>query len=642
MATGSEQSTTFSVRLDDEVSAPAEKAAASVDELRAKILGGESAVKNMSGALRRLRGSTDDVKKAKEQLKARINAERDAISASQLALLKAKSSTGLLATAKKGLSTAVSALNERLSGLTSGTKVADAGLGALKYAAVGLAAALAAVAVATAGGLLALGKFIIAGANAARTMGLLREAAAGSAENGAALGSQVDALAAKVPTGKAAINELALALAKSNLRGETFVDTLNAVSQASAAMGDEAGGKIRALVDRGRTTGRLAIGADTFTEDLKGTGLQRDDVAKALAEQLHVGVDKARAALAEGRVKLADGAAALRAAVEKKFAGINLRQMLDLNVIAEKLRERFDALTKGVNLEPLLKGFSELAGLFDESTVAGAGLKEIFTVFGSLVVGGFTKGLPLMKQFFKGLVIGALQATVMFLKLGLFIKKAFGDNETLKKLFSLQNALKAGTVIAGVFAVGIGLIALAAGATVTAFALLGDLVQSVLDTFYDFGETIRNIKWGEIGSDIVSGIIGGIKNAASLAVDAARSLAERIKSGFTGVMKIQSPSKVFAGYGKNTVEGYVQGVEDSTPEAARSLNDVGKRPPAMAGAGAAPSPLSVNLGVSLNVAGGGPSPDQMAKAIQDPSILAQLTKAIETVLLSNGIPVTAS
>ncbi len=469
----SSKAATFSVVLDDEVSGSADKAAESVEQLRARMATGEKAVKDMAAALRRLKGSTDEVKSAKDQLKAKINAEKDAISAAQIATFKHKDATGKLASAKQALSKVVGFLKEKLGGLKQGTDESSGGMGLAKIAALGLAAAFAAVVAASVGALVAFGRFILMGANAARSTGLMREAVAGNAKDAEALGSQVDALAAKVPMAKDAINELANSLVKGGVRGQTFVDTLNAVGQATSALGDEAGNKLKALIERGRVGQNFSIGSDTGSEDLRGTGVQRDDVAAALAKNMKIGVDKAREALAEGRVKLADGAAALKDAVEKKFGGLNLRKMLDLNVISQKLHERFDALTNGVNLEPLLQGFSDLAGLFDENTVAGAGLKEIVTVFGGEMVKGFAKGIPLAKQFFKGLVIGALQAGIMFLTLRNWLKKTFGDNETLKGLFTLQNALKAGALVAGVLVVGIAALGVALGVVLGALATVG-------------------------------------------------------------------------------------------------------------------------------------------------------------------------
>lgn len=634
MAGSSAQEAQFSIRLDDQVSDPAEEAAQSVDDLRNRILQGESAVKAMSTTLRRLKGSTDDVKKAKDQLKARINAEKDAVSKSQVALLNAKDSTGRLAGAKRVLSGVVSSLKERFSGLVSGQKLSESGMGALKFAAVGLAAALVAVAAATAGGLVALGKFIIEGANAARNVQLAREALTGSAEQAGALGSQVDALSRKLPTAKSELNELAASLIKSGVQGQTLVDTFNAIGQASAALGDEAGNKLKALVDRGRIAQNFSIGAD-IGEDLRGTGLQRDDVAKALAARMKVGVDQARLALAEGRVKLGDGAAALKDAVEKKFGGINLRKMLSLETIGQKIHERLASLTSGVNLEPLLKGFSELADLFDESTVAGAGLKQLVQVFGENIVGGFTKGLPLAKQFFKGLVIGALQATIMFLQLRNSLIKTFGGNETLKGLFSLQSALKAGQILAGTLVVGLAVIGAAVGAVVAGLAAVGGVVQALTDLGLQFGETIRGIDWANLGASIVDGLLGGIKSGTTKLLSGAKSLAESVKSGFTSALGIHSPSKVFEGYGKNTVEGFQRGVDASAGGASSSINDLGDAPKGGGGRG---GPRSVTVSMPITIQVSGPN---AAAQITDPNFLSQLTKALEQVLAGAGVPLTA-
>ncbi len=632
----SSKAATFSVVLDDEVSGSADKAAESVEQLRARMATGEKAVKDMSAALRRLKGSTDEVKSAKDQLKAKINAEKDAISAAQIATFKHKDATGKLATAKQALSKVVGFLKEKFGGLKQGTDESSGGMGLAKIAALGLAAAFAAVVAASVGALIAFGKFIITGANAARSTGLLREAVAGNAKDAEALGSQVDALAMKVPMAKDAINELANSLVKGGVRGQTFVDTLNAVGQATSALGDEAGNKLKALIERGRIGQNFSVGNDQ-SEDLRGTGLQRDDVAAALAKNMNVGIDKAREALAEGRVKLADGAAAMKDAVEKKFGGLNLRKMLDLNVIAQKLHERFDAMTAGVNLEPLLQGFSDLAELFGENTVAGAGLKQIVTVFGGEMVKGFAKGIPLAKQFFKGLVIGALQAGIMFLTLRNWLKKTFGDNETLKGLFSLESALKAGALVAGVLVVGVAALGLALGVVLGALASVGGAFQYLADAGLKFGEWIRNVNWAELGTNIVDGLLDGIKSGADKLIGGVKSLAARIKGGFKDALGIHSPSKVFAGYGANTAEGFAQGVEAGTPAAAKSLDEMAARPSSGgAGSGGARGGVTVHMPINITVSG----PDA-AKQITDPGFLAQLTKALEDVLIGAGIPVRA-
>lgn len=619
---GGEQSTTFSVKLDDQVSAPAEKAAVSVDDLRKAVTGGESSIKEMQAQLRRLRGNTKEVTAAKDELKAKLNATRSSVSAAQLALVKQNASLK----ETKAASTEAS----------GGMSLLASGAGLAAGAILALVAASGAVAVSFA-------KWVLRSADTARSLALVREAAAGSAANGKALGTQIDALADKVPTSKAALNDLANSLAKGGIQGQALVDTFNAVGQAASAMGDEAGSKIKALVDRGRMSGRLAIGPDMFSEDLRGTGIGRDDVAKALADQMHVGVDKARAALAEGRVKLGDGAKALRTAVEQKFGDLNLRKMMTLDGLAETLRKRLSTLTAGVDLEPALKAVSKLLDLFGDSTVAGSALQRLVELSGNGLVKAVTVSAPYMRKFFQGVVIGALQVAIVVLKVRNHLISTFGGRDVLGKLDLFNAAMKVGEVTITAIAIALGLAASAA-------ALLGGFFAAAAVSTYNFGKSVVDIlavmtdleaKMVNAGKSVVEGLVRGLRQGFSKATTVVHELADKIKGDFKEALGIHSPSSVFAGYGENTVAGYEQGVTSSTPKAARALDKVGEQPASMGrggAAGGAPAPLTVNMPVSLT-SNGGPSPESMAKAMSDPSILAQLAKAFEQVLISNGIPV---
>src|SRR4051794_20602167 len=59
-----------------------------MENLRQKIGAGSDAIKQMSSALRSLRGNTSEVKDAKKQLQAKIDAMKDSVSGANLALLK--------------------------------------------------------------------------------------------------------------------------------------------------------------------------------------------------------------------------------------------------------------------------------------------------------------------------------------------------------------------------------------------------------------------------------------------------------------------------------------------------------------------------------------------------------------------------
>jgi len=651
MATAADKQATFSVAVDDGVSGPAEDAAKAIEALRDRMKEGESSIKDMSAALRRLRGSSDEVKAAKESLKAKIQAERDALSKSQLEMLKSADAAKKLterdkALAKqkeaakdkaKGLSNAINAaggpvasLKAKLGSLQEVLGGAGGGMNAAAFAAAGLVTACVAAAAAVGALVVGFAHFVISNANALRSANLFREAAAGSSANAVALGTQVEALARKVPTARSALNELATSLAKGGIQGQTLVDTLNAVGQASAAMGDDAGGKLRELVDRGRLSQRFVVNP----MELQGTGLQFDDIANALAEKMHIGVDKARKALFEGAVKLGDGAAAMRAAVEKKFGGLNLRKMLDLNVIIEKLKEKFETLTENVNLEPLLKAFSTLADLFDDTTVTGDAIKQLVTILGGSLIKGMTDGVPLVKKFFQGMLIGALTAGIAFLQLRNRIRATFGDVEVLKGIDGLQVALTAGKVIilgmiAGLAAL-VGWLTLAGAAVyliVKPFIELGKLAKSAYDS-------LTGIDWGAAGASIVDGLVTGIKSRVKSATDAIKGVGEAIKKGFKDTLEIHSPSRVFKGYAHSAVDGWEEGADERAPAAASAMDDLaappkGDGPRARSGGG-----VTITIPITIQVSGGADA----AKQLTESSFLSKLVKQLEEELISAGIP----
>jgi hypothetical protein len=652
----------------------ADEAADSLESLRARIASGTESLKEMAGAMRRLRGTSDEVKAAKDQLKSKIDAERAAISQSQLAIQKAGTSYEQLAEkAKKqpklgfvgSIITSqnpVKALREKLDGLKGsatnsqnhlhmlgqvadgvasktgslargGLKLATAGVLALVAACVALTAAAAATGVGFA-------KFIFGAANAARTAGLMREAAYGGAENAAALGTQIDALSKKIPTSKEALNELAVSLSMAGVQGQTLVDTFNAIGQASAAVGDSAANKLRELVERGRLTQRFAVNA----LELHGSGLNFEEFAKALSTQMGVGIAQAKKALAEGRVKLGDGAAALRKAVEDKFGGINLRRMSDLNVVAAKFKERLSALATGVNLERLSKPMADFLDMFDaEKSVSGATLKTLITMIGDGLVGAIARTAPYAKTFFKGLMIGALDLLIIFFKLRNRLQDTFGNSELLSNIDGMKLALNAGKFAAVSLALAIGIVvgaiaivgAVAGGAAlavVKAGEVMGGAMREVIDT-------IKKIDLIETGRAIVDGLIDGLKSRAPALADSIGKLGETVKKTFKEKLQIFSPSRLFRQYGRNTAEGYVEGVDDGAEDASEAVSRMvapkGASSGASAGGGAKNITFAPQLTVSVN--GGGGDAEAIAKAVGD-GVRREMTALFDELLVELGVP----
>lgn len=130
--------------------------------------------------------------------------------------------------------------------------------------------------------------------------------------------------------------------------------------------------------------------------------------------------------------------------------------------------------------------------------------------------------------------------------------------------------------------------------------------------------------WVGVGKEIVVGIIKGIEGQRVWLVETIKALAGSVKDAFTGKLKIQSPSKVFAEYGKYTVEGYAQGVERGSKRASGAVADMVDAPDASSRRTRATGAASIgSVVVNITAPGGGSD-----GGLNSPEFLASLTRAI--------------
>lgn len=78
---------------------------------------------------------------------------------------------------------------------------------------------------------------------------------------------------------------------------------------------------------------------------------------------------------------------------------------------------------------------------------------------------------------------------------------------------------------------------------------------------------------GEIGTSMGQGIIDGINNKRPAAVAAAAVFVNAVNAEFLKLWKIESPSKVFVGFGENLINGLVLGIKQSTAGAVSQARD---------------------------------------------------------------------
>lgn len=307
--------------------------------------------------------------------------------------------------------------------------------GAASLAASAATAAIA-VGVALAAGITAatvsLTKWVVLTSSARQQTQLQMEAWVRTGTNARNLADQIDELGKKVPTSTEELSKLALQLRQAGVRGAPLVDSLNAIGQASAALGDQAGGKLQEFITRYQRMGVMQINP----LEMMGTGVEFDEVAGALAKQMGTSIEKARAALATGQVKLGDGAAAMRKAVEDKFGGLNLRKLSDLTTVSEQFGKRLSALTKDVNLEPLSRFIDRIFHSLDESTHSGQALKTLFegiaTAFGS----SLDKNGDWIEYGLKEAIIVSLDLATDMVLIKNRIENAFNDGRTAAEKFN--------------------------------------------------------------------------------------------------------------------------------------------------------------------------------------------------------------
>lgn len=606
----SDKQASFPIVLEDRASGPAASAAAAFEALKAQIDKSQGSVRDMGATLRSLKGSSDEVKFAKDALRARIEAEKNAISKANLELLKAGTSYGKVAEQTKKLTGETKKLSAEMNAekiksvnaalATAGGPAANlkdrlerlkeiAGgsggkFGLLTLAIAGTTAAVAALAskVATSG--TSFAEWILKSADAARSAKIWRDTVTINATSSKNLGDQIDSLSHRIPMSKEKISEMAGSLVKLRVSGAAAVNALDAIGQASSAMGEDAGAKLKAILERGQLSQRFTLNP----LELQGTGIEAKDIIDQLAKDMKTSTKKAQEALFNGAVGLDKGFLAVREVTEKKFGSINSAKMLSLDVQSEKLGEDLAALGRDVNIDPLLVSIAALRKDFGESTESGRKLKALVTDFGTGVVNLLTKAIPYVDAFGKGFIEFADEGWKSLKKFDEQLDKmtsVFGESK-----ITLEDVFTAGKVVAS------GFFSIIAGGMATFAALKAafQIVRDIQKPFEDFGKYLKDVNWKGLGEDVVNGLVGGLTAGPRKIEEAISKMGTAAKNEFKSALGIHSPSTVFAEYGEQTAAGYQKGVERSLPSVQSSVDTLaGPAPQAAPASGAARGGTSI-------------------------------------------------
>lgn len=115
-------------------------------------------------------------------------------------------------------------------------------------------------------------------------------------------------------------------------------------------------------------------------------------------------------------------------------------------------------------------------------------------------------------------------------------------------------------------------------------------------------------KFTEFGGMIIDGLVNGIGNALSAAKESIIGVGTSIKSWFTETLGIQSPSRVFIGYGANISEGAAIGIADQSGLVRQAaLGMAGATAVDLAAPRLPPSPEAVSVASRMGPTGTGPA-----------------------------------
>lgn len=528
----------------------------------------------------------EDMRLRAEQLKDTLGRNQTAFSRMGGSMSDAGNETAKAADTMQSLSAGAEMAGVNVGGITGKFKalaaLGPAGLIALAVAAVvGLTVALGvAVVKATA--------FAISMSDAARSAGLLREATARAGKaSSEELKGAILAIEGRTAASREAITGLVSDYAKLGLSLGAIQAASQAVTVAQQTMGEGAASTLKGLIDRGVDTKRFWLGVF----DLKGTGLSFKEVATTLSKQMGVAVGAAEAALRQGRVKLEDGVKALDAAMQAKFGDIARSQMLALPVQLDRLKKSFGAVFTGVNLDSFLGKMDTALGLLRETEVVGKALKQIASLIFQPLADSAGDSFPIVEGFILGVTLALQELTKLGLKAAISLKKTFGDSELFKNMDLVEVGAYAGAIAVGGLVVAVGVLAVAMGVLGVSILLaslpllvlaaaavaIGYGIAAAADSVHEGAMDIMNTIVGigksikDFASNIVDGLVEGIKGGIPAFVKGLQSLAESGLKAFKKALGISSPSKAFKAEARWIPEGTAEGVEEGRPRVAQAL-----------------------------------------------------------------------
>lgn len=565
-----DETVTFAFDLESNAPQVGKSAADALADLKAKLLGGTEALRDMNAAQRRLQqGSVINVAVMRD-LKEKIAAQKAAVASAQTAYIALGGTFGKLNEQVPQSAQGWRQILEIFSKIPGPIGQAAKKMNLLndeefksKAVRVGLKVASLALGAATAFAAAETFKYGLAQADARRNEllrlegltkirkymgGLYGMAGAPKGDTANFLQEQIDQVSDSVSIGRDKVAQFANELYSAGYRGGNLQAALKGISIASSAAGEQ---------------GEAAF------KNMAGSAL-----------------------LLGGNVK------AVTARFQRDFGPIVAKQMLSLGTQSAKFHESLSKLFKDVKIDPLLEGLRSVLHIFDQSTESGKQLKQLMAFLLNPLAQAVKEVGPLVQAFFEGMIIAALYLELGYLTLRNAFRRTFGDVSLFKGLDLANSLAVLGGIAFTALAVAIGDAAVQMAILLAPVLAIGAALAGAGAAIYQLVKLWQEVDWRALGKAIVTGIGKGIQSGAAWVMNVMRELASSVAKKFREVLGISSPSKLMMGLSLQIPRGIAKGIDIGAPAVARSMAKV--TPLELRGPGEAGGSARASIGGATN------------------------------------------
>ena len=432
--------------------------------------------------------------------------------------------------------------------------------------------------------------------------------AAKAVERMALKGGDTTALQAQADAAKAALQSEATAL-----------DELKAASEAANAAQDKLKGTLKSLEGAATDSTKNFDDGKRSLKDLakQAAGPAGETIEKLSGAMGLLANPTAAAAVAIGAVVLASVAmaAAVAAGVValiKYSVTLNKVAMDKLNKATEKAKGNLAKLFSGVHVDKFVDAYENVLGLLDESNSAAQGVKAILSAMLNPLFDQSTALAPIVKELFRGLVLGALLTAVAVVQAKNALAKML-PNGMLSNIDWLKTALVAGQyafyALAAAVAISAAVLAIlfvacVVGLAVVLFAVLalplafmvaiaavlalgyaiyyfggkaisaiGSFVSSAVSYLASLASSAYNA-----GANIIQGLLNSISSGTGMVLQALRNLGGGAINALKDSLGIHSPSRFALEFGRNITETFSGKIEDGSGDAQSAMESLAEPP----------------------------------------------------------------